>query len=139
MSRITYNAELLKIMALFEKVTRAKLKDCFYDDNNLLTFVVNDYEIGKAIGKHAVNVKRLEQLLKKKVRILGFNPSLKEFARNLIYPISADINFNEGVLEFKGQDTKSKAFLIGRNKVNIKNNLNILRKYFKEVNDIKVI
>ena len=39
MTKITYDANLLKIMTLFETLTGTRLKDCFYDDNNLLTFV----------------------------------------------------------------------------------------------------
>ena len=70
MSKITYNAELLKIMMLFERITRAKLKDAFYDNNSLLTFIVAENEIGKAIGKKAVNVKKLERLLKRKIKIV---------------------------------------------------------------------
>ncbi len=58
MSKITYNADLLKIMSLFEKITRTRIKDCFIDNNSLLTFVVPDFQIGKAVGKNAVNVKK---------------------------------------------------------------------------------
>ena len=72
MSRI-YNAESLKIMTLFEKITRTRIKDYFIDDNNLQTFVVDEIVLGKAIGKQAVNVKKLQKLLNSKIRIVGFS------------------------------------------------------------------
>ena len=88
MSKIIYNAELIKIMRLFDSITKSKLKDCFIDDNGLLTFVVQKNQIGKAIGKRAVNVKKLERLLKRKIKIVEFNQELIEFVKNILYPIS---------------------------------------------------
>jgi hypothetical protein len=39
----------------------------------------------------------------------------------------------------EGQDGKTKGFLIGRNQSTIKNNLDIVKKYFREIENIKVI
>lgn len=140
MSKITYNADLLKIMTLFETVTRTSLKDCFIDENSLLTFVVSEMEIGKAIGKNASNVKRLELMLKRKVKILAFNPEITQFIKNLIYPLSdVEIEVQDKKVMIKGHDTKTKAFLIGRDQSNLKNNLSIVKKYFKEIEAIKVV
>ena len=68
MSKIVYDSDLLKLMNLFEQITKANLKDCFVDDNGLLTFIVQEGEIGKAIGKKAVNVKNLEKMLNRKIK-----------------------------------------------------------------------
>ena len=139
MSKIKYNADLLKIMFLFEKITRTRLKDCFIDNNQLLTFVVPSFQIGKAVGKNAVNVKKLENLLKRKIKIVAFNPSAVLFIKNLIYPITAEVEKQNNVIIIKASDMKSRAFLIGRNQVNLKNNLKITKKYFKEIENIKVV
>jgi len=64
--KIKYTSELMGLMAIFQQVTRAKLKDCFFDSNSLLIFVVEPNELGKAIGKKAVNIKRLEKSFNKK-------------------------------------------------------------------------
>ena len=138
MSKITYNADLLKIMSLFEKITRTRIKDCFIDNNDLMTFVVPDFQIGKAVGKNAVNVKKLENLLKRKIKIVAFNPSVVQFVKNLIYPVKAKVDEQNNIITIKANDTKSRAFLIGRNKINLKNNLKITKKYFKQIEDIKV-
>ncbi|HIH41404.1 TPA: hypothetical protein HA239_03235 [Candidatus Woesearchaeota archaeon] len=126
-------------MTLFEKITRTRVKDYFIDSNNLMNFVVPQEMLGKAIGKHAANVRKMESMLKKKVRIIGFTESEAEFAKNLIHPLRAEVEFKEGVITMKADDTRTKAFLIGRNQSNIKNNLDIMRKYFKDVQDLKVI
>jgi NusA-like KH domain protein len=139
MSKITYNADSLKIMSLFESVTRTHIKDYFVDDNNVMTFVVDEVFMGKAIGKQAANVKRLEALLKKKIRILGFSQDLPRFVKNLIYPLDAEVEVQDKTILIKGGSTSNKAFLIGRNQSNLKNNLEIIKKYFKEIENIKVI
>ena len=138
MSKITYNAQSLKIMTLFEKITRTRVKDYFLDDNDLHTFVVENVNLGKAIGKNASNVKKLQNLLKNKIRIIGFSNNIEKFVKNLIYPIKAEIEINNNLITLRSNDTKTKSFLIGRNKSNIKNNLNIIRKYFKNIEKIEV-
>ncbi len=138
MSKITYNAQSLKIMSLFEKTTRARLKDYFVDDNDLMTFVVHEVQLGKAIGKQAANVKKLEHLLKRKIKILGFNPNPVKFTQNVVYPLKVLVNLEENVITIEAQDTKTKAFLIGRNQSNLKNNLKVIQKYFKEIKELKV-
>ena len=139
MSKRLYNAQLLKTMTLFEKVTRTRLKDCFVDNNQLMTFVVTELYIGKAIGKNASNVKKLENLLKRKIKIIAFNPSPIKFVKNLIYPIIAEIDMQDQTILIKGQDTKTKGILIGRNQSNLSNNLEIVQKYFKDIKNIRVI
>ncbi len=138
MSRRVYNAQDLKVMSLFEKIAGTKLKDYFTDENNLMTFVVEDNLVGKAIGKQASNVRKLEDMLKRKIKILGFNQDPKKFLKNLLYPLQVEVE-GDDVLIIKAQDSKTKAFAIGRNQSNIKNNLDIMNKYFKEIKEIKVM
>ncbi|MBN1503253.1 NusA-like transcription termination signal-binding factor [Candidatus Woesearchaeota archaeon] len=139
MARISYNAELLEIMKLFENITDTKLKDCFIDHNLLLTFIVQENQLGKAIGKKAVNVRRLEKLLNRKIKIVEFNPTLEQFVKNLVQPLKVEkVNVDNGYVEVTGLDTKTKAMLIGRNKSNLTNNEDIIKKYF-QINGLRVL
>ncbi len=137
MSR-TYNADSLKMMSLFERITRTRLKDYFKDNNDLQTFVVEEKDLGKAIGKQAANVKKLQKLLNQKIRIIGFNDDPVRFTNNLIYPLKARVELEDNKLVISSQDTKTKAFLIGRNKSNLNNNLKIIQKYFKDIKNIEI-
>ena len=58
----------MKIMSLFETLTQAKLKDCIFDER--IIFIVEENQIGKAIGKNGVNVRKIESALNKKVKIV---------------------------------------------------------------------
>ncbi len=139
MNKITYNAELLKLMSLFEKVTRARLKDCFVDQNGLLTFIVKENEIGKAIGKKAVNVKKLQAMLKKNIRIVEYSDDPKIFTRNFIMPLRPEsIEEKDGFILVKGQDSRAKGLLIGKNSKNVKNLNSVLKKYHKDY-EVKII
>lgn len=61
--------EILLINAL-EEISRVQAKDCIAE-GNMVTYLVNGKEVGKAIGKKATNVKLLENKIKKKIEIIG--------------------------------------------------------------------
>ena len=137
MNKIKYDIDLMKYMQLFENLTRAKLKDCI--SNEQLIFIVEENEIGKAIGKKGSNVKRLEGLLRKKIKIVDFNPDVKQFIRNFIMPLQVnDINEENNIVTISGPDTKTKGLLIGRERRNLENLKSIVKRYF-EIEDIRVV
>ncbi len=140
MSRIKYDINLMKFMQLFENLTRARLKDCISgEDNEQLTFVVEENEIGKAIGKGGSNVRRLEDLLKKKIKIVEFNNDIKQFIRNFVLPLQVkDINQEDSIITITGFDTKTKGLLIGRDRKNLNTLKDVVKRYF-EFEDIKVV
>ena len=138
MDKIT--GETLKLMSLFESITRSRLKDCFVDKNEMLTFVVQPGEIGKAIGKQAINVKRLEKMLNRKIKIVEFNPDALAFVRNLIFPLrSRNVTENEGIVTIESEDTKTRGLIIGRNALNLRNFEAIAQKYYPQIKEIKVV
>ena len=69
-TKIIYDQDTMKQMALFESITHAKLKD-FYDDpvQERLVFIVLPGELWRALGKGSANVKRLENAFKRKIKI----------------------------------------------------------------------
>jgi transcription termination/antitermination protein NusA len=139
MSKIVYDSDLLKLMNLFEQITKANLKDCFTDDNGLLTFIVQEGEAGKAIGKKAVNVRNLEKMLNRKIKIVEFNPHLLQFVKNLIIPLKVEeITQEEKIVMLRSPDMNAKGLLIGRNAKNLRNTEKIVKKYF-DIDEIKVM
>lgn len=128
----------MKFISLFETITRAKLKDAVDEESRLL-FVVEEGEIGKAIGKNGMNVKRLENVLNKRIRIVEFNNDLLQFVRNLIYPLAArEIKEENKIVIIAGNDAKTKGLLIGRDAQNLRAYENVVKRYF-EIEGIKVV
>ena len=139
MTKILYTQELMGTMALFDRITHVQLKDCFEDSNHLLTFVVNYEDLGKAVGKKALFVKRLEELFKRKIKIVGFHPDVKEFVKYLIYPLRVSlVEVENEIMILQDEDRKTKSLLIGRNAQNLRNTESIIQRYFPEIKEIKV-
>lgn len=131
-----YNSEIIGYINVFENITRAKVKDCYL--NRHLVFIVEQGEIGKAIGKNGSNVKRVSNLLKKSVRVVEFNNKVEIFIKNMIMPIRGKIYKEEEsdvVIEL-GSNT-DRANVLGKNKQNLKELKEVVNRYFDAV-DIKV-
>jgi len=137
--KIKYDMELMGFMKIFQQITRARLKDCLVDENSLLTFIVEQDEIGKAVGKKASNVMVLERAFKRKIKIAEFNNEVTGFVKSLIYPLKAlDIQDEDGVITITPQDSKTRGYLIGRAASNLRNLESITKRYF-QIKEIKVI
>ena len=61
----------IHLMNALSQITKVSAKDCIIE-GDLITFLVKEEEVGKAIGKKAVNVKALQDKLKKRVEIVGW-------------------------------------------------------------------
>ena len=94
--------------------------------------------MGLAIGKQGKNLKRVENAIKKPIRVIEFDEDVKQFIKNYAYPLrDLEIEQIDKKINIKGKDTKTKAMLIGRDRVNLKKMINTVSRYFK-VEDITV-
>jgi len=134
-----YDVELLKLMSLFEKITRADLKDCFVNRERVV-FIVQQGEMGKALGKQKFNLQKIEETINRKIKIVEFNPDVLEFIKNLMYPLKIlEIKQEDAIVTIKGPDTKTKGLMIGARAQNLRNYEELVKKYFDNVNEIKVV
>jgi len=136
--KITFNTEMLKFMSLFETLTHAKLKDCFFDREKLV-FLVEQGEMGKALGRNKANIMKLEKMLNRKIKIVEFSPNRLQFITNYLAPLRiTDIKEEGDLIIITGADTKTKGLIIGIKARNLRNLEKIVSKYFK-IDEIKVI
>ena len=137
MNKIKYDSDIIKLMTLFESMTGAKVKDCISGEKTL--FVIEENEMGKAIGRNGSNIKRIESVLKKKIKLAEYSSDVAQFIRNMAYPAQiAEIKQENGAIIIQGKDSNSKAMLIGRDKQNLNHLTDIVKRYFK-INGIKVV
>ena len=128
--------ELMKIMDCFTRITDARLKDCFIDDNSMLHFIVEENDIGKAIGRNGSRAKMVENILNRKIKIVEFNSDVLQFIKNTVFPLRIrGIENNSGEIVIDASDLKTRGLLIGRSAANLRNLELIVKRYF----DIKVI
>ncbi len=109
--------EILLINAL-ETVSKVSAKDCI-KNNDVISFLVNEKEVGKAIGKKAINVKELESKLKKRIEIIGFYKKPENIIKN---------TFEVEIKEVKKTGTKLIINLDQINKKKILNNTGRLKR-----------
>ncbi len=134
-----YDVETLQLMNLFEKITRAKLKDCFTVKDKLFFLVEHGY-LRKALGPKNENVHKLVKATNRNIKIVEFNPNVLDFVKNVMHPLKMDsIDMDEGVITIKGADTKTKGLMIGARAQNLRNYEAIVQKYFDEIKEIKVV
>jgi len=122
--------ESIGYINLFESLTGAKLKDCFFD-SDVLVFLVEEGNVKRAIGKDNSNIKKISHILKKRFKILAFSDDVCKFAANLIYPIKADeISLEDKTLKIRAGDSFLRGRILGRNRENLKKINKIIKNYF---------
>ncbi len=137
MNKIKYDSELMKLITLFESMTGAKVKDCISGEK--LVFIIEENEMGKAIGKSGINIKRMENMLKKKIKLVEFSNDVVQFVKNMIYPVGAtEVAKEDGTITIHGKDANTRAMLIGRERQNISYLTDIVKRHF-DVREIKVV
>ncbi|MBD3361859.1 NusA-like transcription termination signal-binding factor [Candidatus Woesearchaeota archaeon] len=130
MSRIVYDADSMKIVSSFEFITQSKFKDLIVNDG-LLLFIVKPGEIGKAVGPKGANVRKLERMFKKKIKIVEFAEEPVNFIKNLIYPLQVtDVVEEEGIFTITPVDSKTRSVLIGKNACNLRFTESVVKRYF---------
>lgn len=129
-SKIVYDAGAMKFMSSFEFVTHANIKDLVVN-NDLLLFIVKQGEIGKAVGPKGANVKRLEKMFKKKIKIVEFSSEPVNFIKNLVYPLKvSDVSEDEGIYIIAPVDSKTRSLLIGKNACNLRFYESVVKRHF---------
>ena len=137
MVRIKYDATILNYISLFESLTGARVKDCIVDDN--LLFIIKNGDMGLAIGRNGSSLKRVEDTLKKPIKIIEFDEDIVKFIRNYVFPLrKLEIEKEEKTVKIKGQDMKTKGLLIGRDRSNLKRMTVIVKRFF-DVDNITVV
>ncbi|MEK6939698.1 MAG: NusA-like transcription termination signal-binding factor [Nanoarchaeota archaeon] len=138
MTRLILNQETMGLSLLMEKVTKAKVKDCFTDEEGTIFFVVASGELGKAIGKGASNIKRLQQELQRKIRVIEYHENVVEFVKNIIYPLRVQsITEEQDAVVIKETNKKAKSLLIGRQGRNLKLINRAVKRFFNR--EVKAI
>jgi NusA-like KH domain protein len=124
---------------LFSKITRVNTRFCFMYNDNVI-FAVPRNLISKAVGENGRNVKKLNEVLRKKIKIIPIPHGIEQ-AREFIYAVISPTTFkglevteNEIIINAGSQN---KAALIGRNKRRFLELQIIIKDFFKK--ELKII
>jgi len=122
----------MRYLNLFTKITHVNTRFCF-KYNEMIIFCVPRRLVSKAIGPEGNNVKRLNRILRKKIKVIPSPNELndaKSFILNIVSPVTfKDLEIKDGEFVLTA-GSQSKAALIGRNKRRLKEMQEIVRNYF---------
>ncbi len=130
----TIDMQLMRYINLFARTTRVPTTKCFVY-NNQIFFAVPRAKVSLAIGRDAVNVRKLVEILRRRIRVVAMpsvddNEGIKKFVVDVVSPIEfngVEIS-NDGVVINAGR--QSKAALIGRGRQREKELTEVLRNFF---------
>lgn len=127
----------IRYLNLFERETRVRTNNCF-EYNNAIIFAVPPQLVSRAIGENGRNVKRISEILGKKIKVISLPyRGIADFIIRVIEPVTfknLEIQGDEIVINAGRQ---SKAALIGRNRARLDELNNIAKEYFGK--EIKII
>ncbi|MEK6830064.1 MAG: hypothetical protein AABY15_08160 [Nanoarchaeota archaeon] len=135
----TINMQDMRYLNLFEKMTRVQTRHCF-KYNEFIVFCVPRHLISMAIGEQGMNIKRMSEILQRRIKVIPIPDGLshlRQFIEAIINPLrfkDLQVNDNEIILTAGSQ---SKAALIGRNKRRLLEMQKIMRDYFNR--DFRII
>jgi NusA-like KH domain protein len=135
----TISMQDIRHLNLFGKVTRVSTRHCF-NYNETIFFGVPKQLLSKAIGEKGKNVRKINETLGKKVKIIPIPRSVEDakfFISKIVEPVEfkeLEIKEDEIVLTAGGQ---SKAALLGRNKRRLAEMQKIVADFFKR--DFRIV
>lgn len=119
-------------MKLYQTIFHDHILDCAENDNYIY-FVIEENENPK---ERFEKVKALENLLKKKVRIIRYKENLEYFIKELV-PEALEIKIENNVAKISVRKY-DKPKVVGKNK----NNLMIIERFLKRffnINEVKIV
>ena len=84
--KLTIDNETFRFLNAFGTLTGVSAVDCF-ENKSEIVYVVEPGKIGVAVGKGGSNIKKVEGLLKKSIRLIEYSNDPTTFIRNVIYPM----------------------------------------------------
>lgn len=140
----TIDMQVMRYINLFEKISGISTTNCFVY-NNTIYFAVPKKSMIQAIGKNGANVKRVSEILSRKIRIVAMpeeNSDSANSIRNFIMEIVAPVEITSFDLKdniaFVSGDRESKAIIIGRDRSKEKELSEVLQRTIG-LKDFKVI
>ncbi len=134
----TIEMQEIRYLNLFENISKVRTKYCFHY-NNAIVFCVPKKLISKAIGEKGKNIKKIQNIIGRKIKIVPVPESIEdaeEFIQAIINPFTfKDLNVtNNEIIVSAG---KNKAALIGRGKRRLNEMEKVTKGFFDK--DFRVV
>jgi N utilization substance protein A len=97
MVEVKLTEDCMRLISQFESLTGAGSRDCVVDErNSRLIFVINPGDMGLAIGKKGVSIKKASEVMGKKIEVVEYNSDPEQFIKNCFLPAQVTSIIFEG-------------------------------------------
>lgn len=126
----------MNYISLFESLTGAVTKDCILDDeNDRIIFIVRQGDMGLAIGKDGINVKRVKNILNKNIEVVEYAEDPETLIKHAFLParvkaVKITKNPNNKKVAYVTIEPQDKGIAIGKDGKNILKVKLIVKRYF---------
>jgi N utilization substance protein A len=133
---IKITCDEMRSIALFESVSGASVKDCIIDEGQeRAIFIVNQGQVGVAIGKGGRNIHTLERMTGKKHEIIEYSEDPVQFIKNALKPAAVrEVRITERMdgkkMAVVTVNPKDKGVAIGKNGKNAERLRFLAKRYF---------
>jgi transcription termination/antitermination protein NusA len=130
----TIDMQLMRYINLFAKVSRVQTTKCFVYNNQII-FAVPKASVSVAIGKGAVNIKKLSEILRKRIKVVAVpikenQEGISQFIKEVVDPVEFNkIEVKDKMVNISA-GRQGKAALIGRGRAREKELSDILKNFF---------
>lgn len=135
----TIDMQHMRYINLFSQISRIRPNHCFVYNGQII-FVVPESKVSKAIGDNGKNIKKMSEVLNKKVKVVMIPEGVKDaekFISTIIYPAQLkSVEIKDNVLIINAGQ-QNKAMLIGRNRARLDEMKVIIKSYFGK--EVKVV
>ncbi|HDN82059.1 MAG TPA: NusA-like transcription termination signal-binding factor [Methanomicrobia archaeon] len=133
--------EEIKCIGLFESMTGAKVVDCILEDDKLI-FVVIGRDVGLAIGKKGMNIKKMSEMSGKKIEVIEYSDVPEQFIKNILRPVKVKSVLiserNNKKIATIGIAKEDKGLVIGKSGKNIKRIRSLLNRHH-DITDVLIM
>ncbi len=135
-SGIKITCDEMRYIALFESVSGASVKDCIIDEEQgRAIFIVNQGQVGVAIGRGGRNIHTLERMTGKKHEIIEYSEDAVQFIKNALKPAAVrEVRITERMdgkkMAVVTVNPKDKGVAIGKNGKNAERLRFLAKRYF---------
>jgi N utilization substance protein A len=136
-SGIKFTSNEMRYIALFESITNANAKDCIIDEEQgRVIFIINEGQIGVAIGRGGRNIHTLERMTGKKHEIIEYSEDPVKFIKNALKPATVqEVRVSERPdgkkIAVVAVSPRDKGVAIGKNGKNAERLRFLAKRYFQ--------
>ena len=144
MPEIRISSDQLGLISIFQSMSGATVRDCIVDDKGgRLIFIVNNGQMGLAIGKKGATIQNIERVIKKPVEVVEWSDDPAEMIRNALDPQAIqEVRLTDKLDGSKSMsvivDPRRKGAVLGRGGKNAEKVRLIAKKYFN-ISNVQII